>query len=63
MIFGNKFQLKRWLQEMNINVFPAQRGKRDMKYLKFNTDDYEDDCVPECDAVQFGIRSGETSYS
>ena len=48
---------------MNINVFPAQRGKRDMKYLKFNTDDYEDDCVPECDAVQFGIRSGETSYS
>jgi len=34
-----------------------------MKHLKFNTDDYENDCVPESDAVQFGTRSGETSYS
>ena len=25
-----------------------------MKHLKFNTDDYEDDCLPGCDAVQFG---------
>jgi hypothetical protein len=48
---------------MNRNVFPTQRWRKDIKNLKFNIEDYEDDCLPGCDAVQFGIRSVETSYS
>jgi len=48
---------------MNRYVFPKQRGKRDMKHLKFKVDDYEEKWVSGFDAVQFGIHSGENAYS